>query len=159
MVLSQTDGNGRMQDLIAEFSERYTADPNSGCWLWSRGLQSRGYGSYRRLGEYTAHRVSYRLFVGPIPDGLELDHKCRTKCCVNPKHLEAVTPKENTGRWRATITHCPSGHKFTSENSWLGKTRRGHTHRLCKECLKIAGKKRREIVNLSKPTQETHNVV
>lgn len=71
----------------------------SGCWLWTGSLTSSGYGhfSIRNL-YYQAHKLLYILHVGPIPDGLQIDHLCRTRRCVNPDHLEVVTQAENCQR-------------------------------------------------------------
>lgn len=70
-----------------------------GCWLWIGSTNFGGYGTYYVSGRAVrAHRFSYELFVGKIPDGLELDHLCRYKSCVNPKHLEPVTHQENVIR-------------------------------------------------------------
>lgn len=76
-----------------EFSDRYEADPNSGCWLWTGSLLSNGYGSFGRRGR--AHRASYEAHVGPIPDGLFVLHKCDVRCCVNPNHLWVGTNTDN----------------------------------------------------------------
>jgi hypothetical protein len=73
------------------------------CWLWT-GTLHRGYGHFsvsRGVTKY-AHRIAYELTIGPIPDGLELDHLCRNKVCVNPQHLEPVTKTENLQRQYAT---------------------------------------------------------
>lgn len=78
-----------------------------GCWIWTAGVGNHGYGRLRkRVGDNTieilAHRYSYERFVGPIPDGLTIDHLCRVRRCVNPMHLEPVTRAENTLReWEA----------------------------------------------------------
>lgn len=74
----------------------------TGCWIWCGGIDSRGYGSVQievaGVLEVRAHRAAYRAFVGSIPDGFQIDHLCRVTSCVNPDHLEAVTPRENTRR-------------------------------------------------------------
>lgn len=73
----------------------YTVDDN-GCWIWQRGLNS--FSGYGMLGRQWAHRVVYEREFGPIPEGLELDHLCRVRACVNPVHLEPVTKNENAKR-------------------------------------------------------------
>lgn len=99
-------------------------EPMSGCWLWIGPLHTNLYGRIIVQGERIyAHQLSYRLFRGPVPDGLELDHLCRTPCCVNPDHLEPVTHKENCLRGRsmcarnAVKTHCPAGHPYDERNT------------------------------------------
>ena len=93
------------------------------CWLWTASTTTAGYGQFhyeaRRM--VMAHRMAYELIVGPIPDGLELDHLCRIRRCVNPAHLEAVTRKENVrrGLCGAMVTVCPRGHEYTTENTRL----------------------------------------
>lgn len=115
-----------MSDIMDLFPNQVIPEPNTGCWLCIVSNNQRGYGRLRlggRRGNYvTAHRYSYEISVGPIPDGLELDHLCRQPCCVNPQHLEPVTPFEN-GR-RAGISreiernfHCKKGHKRTPETT------------------------------------------
>lgn len=93
----------------------------SGCWEWVAGKDSGGYGQIgvdRRVKR--AHRVAYEAIVGPIPEGLELDHLCRNRACVRPEHLEPVTRYENVRRgngWAGTNarkTHCPKGHELAS---------------------------------------------
>lgn len=98
-----------------------------GCWIW-HGLRTkspRRYGSLRILGhEHKVHRVAYTLLVGPIPEGMELDHLCRVKLCVNPTHLEPVTHWENGLRSdgliarRARQITCIHGHPFDGHNGW-----------------------------------------
>ncbi len=97
-------------------------EPNSGCWLWTGGLNHNGYaqvkvgslldGSKRGV---MAHIYTYEKIVEEVPVGLELDHTCRVRCCVNPDHLEPVTRRENLLRsiaFRAVKTHCPCGHDY-----------------------------------------------
>jgi hypothetical protein len=86
-----------------------------------------------------AHRFAYELLVGPIPDGLALDHLCLTTGCVNPAHLEPVTVAENSRRAAAHYhanrakTHCIHGHPFDGENTYVHMTR-GRPARGCKTC-------------------------
>lgn len=86
------------------------------CWVWT-GTVHKGYGRYSGQG---AHRLAYELLVGPIADGLELDHLCGNTLCVNPQHLEPVTRMENMRRRYADQTHCKAGHEFTPENTYTG---------------------------------------
>jgi hypothetical protein len=122
--------------------ERSLPEPNSGCFLWSLALGTDGYGYVnvggkkgRRVG---AHRVAYELICAPIPAGLDIDHLCRTRSCVNPSHLEPVTRKENLRRapWmigaaRKAKTHCVAGHARTPENKFLTKDG-GSECRICR---------------------------
>lgn len=121
-----------------------------GCWWWTASLQNRGYGQVRS-GPRTllAHRVSYELVVGPIPKGKELDHLCRNRSCVNPKHLEPVTSRTNTHRGLlvALKRTCAQGHPWTRANiAIVGK----HRRRRCLICERArtaaAGRRRRAIV-------------
>lgn len=87
-----------------------------------------------------AHRVGYELYVGKIPDGLMLDHLCRNRCCVNPKHLEPVTNLENVRRGiaaqrnreiRLAMTHCKRGHPLSGDNLYINP---GSGQRVCRSC-------------------------
>ena len=115
------------------FLEMCRPDLLTGCWIWEGAFQGR-YGVYNEPGERThsAHRYSYQLLIGPIPDGKQLDHLCRNPACVNPDHLQPVTARENVLRAvtaRATINAaksvCDKGH-----NDWY--LWRGH--RQCRAC-------------------------
>jgi len=98
-----------------------------GCWLWTGPVTSGGYGQIGLGGRggqvESVHRVAYTLSVGPIPDGLHIDHLCRNRRCCNPAHLEAVTLAENVRRGdnpkvrSARQTHCVHGHEYTPENT------------------------------------------
>lgn len=109
----------------------------TGCLEWTLYRTAKGYGltSYRGRTHF-AYRIVYELSVGPIPDGLVLDHLCRNPACINVEHLEPVTPRTNLmrGNTRAAKntkkTHCKRGHPFSGEN--LGITHRGG--RFCKTC-------------------------
>jgi len=105
-----------------------------GCWEWTGAKLSNGYGVFGKMG--LAHRYAYEFCIGPIPDGLQLDHLCRVRHCVKPDHLEPVTCRENLLRaggimaQRAKRTHCPQGHPYDEANTHI--TRRNE--RNCRAC-------------------------
>lgn len=127
-------------------------EKSQGCWAWKGTILYTGYGQRSTSeGPRLAHRLVYEISVGPIPEGMKLDHTCHNKdktcsggwsClhrrCVNPDHLEVVTQKENVlrgngiGGKNARKTHCKRGHEFTKENiilrSWGGRE--------CRTCKK-----------------------
>ncbi len=116
---------------------------DSGCWPWTAWAKG-GYGRFwTGAREVPAHRVAYELLVGPIPDGLEIDHLCRNHGCCNPLHLEPVTHAENTKRGSgfaavlSTRTHCPQGHPYDEANTYTW-SRRGCTSRMCRTCRRVA---------------------
>lgn len=128
-------------------AERFWAKvkPSPGdCWTWTACVDRGGYGLFRFKGKSRkAHRVSFELHHGhPVPEGLELDHLCRVRSCVNPNHLDPVTHAENVTRGRggwnmAVKTHCPQGHPYEGENLWnKGKCR------VCRTCHRTAAKER-----------------
>jgi len=127
-------------DTLAERLERYsTPEPNTGCILWMNSGTVDGYGQVWWDGKLQrAHRASYELVNGPIPAGMQLDHRCRVRCCINPHHLEIVTSKENTLRGtsasarNATKTHCKHGHAFNPDNTWVEKAASAKRH--CLAC-------------------------
>lgn len=111
---------------------------DDGCWLWTGYLTSTGYGTFYEEGrQWSAHRESYELFVGPIPSDLVIDHLCRVRRCINPTHLETVTRRENNIRgigWAGTHankTHCVNGHEFAGKNLYIHPDGR----RVCRRCV------------------------
>lgn len=89
------------------------------CWPWTSTPHHTGYGHIRLPHggpKAQAHRVAYELLIGPIPEGLTLDHLCMNKLCVNPAHLEPVTAEENSSRYWRSRNHCKYGHPFEGEN-------------------------------------------
>lgn len=101
-------------NVIERFESKVFVAPD-GCWLWTAGVNKDGYGRFK-LNEMSigAHRISYQLFVGQIPNGKQLDHLCRQRSCVNPHHLEAVTTLVNTRRGNRTKQICEHGSGVTS---------------------------------------------
>ena len=122
------------------FQDKVMPVPWSGCWLWAASVDSGSYGTFKVNGSVVgAHRYAYELANGPIPKGLDLDHKCRVRGCVNPDHLEAVTHAENirrgeTGKHNSIKTHCPHGHEYTAENTFYRKRKDGYRIRNCRIC-------------------------
>lgn len=120
--------NGSLELYRPTIEERFWSkvDKSGDCWLWTAGRTSLGYGQFSISRKpLLSHRFAYILLVGPIPDGLQLDHLCRVRHCVNPKHLEPVTGAENTRRGvgpsaaNARKTSCVNGHAFTEENTYI----------------------------------------
>lgn len=132
----------------------------SGCWEWTGHLSPMGYGRIN-LGPPTnqpgfTHRVAWELLVGPVDDGLELDHLCRNKACMNPDHLEPVTHAENLRRGISPVgragqlsprrlarprskTHCPHGHEYSPDNTY----RRPQGTLECRACRRNAVRRHR----------------
>jgi hypothetical protein len=121
------------------------------CWLWAGKRQSGGYGQIQ-VGSRTdhsrrlvyVHRLVYECCVGDIPPGLTIDHLCRVRNCVNPDHLEAVTNRDNTMRAptitaiNAAKTHCPHGHAYSADNTYINRGRR-----FCRTCRREEEGRRR----------------
>jgi hypothetical protein len=120
--------------------------PDTGCWVFE-GARAWGYGrigltidGHKRVRQ--AHRVVYEALVGPVPEGLDLDHLCRNRACVNPNHLEPVTRQINLLRGdtipahHAAKTHCPAGHAYDEANT-------GHDRgtRRCRACDRVKHRK------------------
>lgn len=141
-------GKAKPRGTVAErFWAKVDKSDVDGCWLWTGARDKLGYGRFSpQAGAHrSAYAVAYRLVVGPVPDGLELDHLCRNHGCVNPAHLEPVTHKENMLRGetfaasQASRTHCPQGHPYDEIN-----TRRKKGKRECRRCDRERARRRRE---------------
>lgn len=136
-------------DLLPSLLRNGIVVNDEGCWQWSRRLAYDGYGRVTiRVGDarrtVSVHRTVYSLLVGPVPDGLQLDHLCRNRGCCNPAHLEPVTCRENLLRGdtlnaaNAGKTHCVRGHAFDEANTtWNG------TKRHCRTCHRELMRRRR----------------
>lgn len=121
-------------------------DPDE-CWPWIGDVNAIGYGRLYVAGaRVAAHRLSYELSGEQIPDGLQLDHLCRNRECVNPQHLEPVSSRENTIRGEgpaginARKTHCKRGHPLSGDNVVMVNTGRGRTGRRCVVCGVASGR-------------------
>lgn len=129
-----------------QFRLKYEVCPDTGCWLWKGFLNRGGYGLCAVYGRVpyrtTAHRISWEVHRGAIPEGYVVDHLCRVRHCVNPDHLEPVTQKVNihrgdTGLHERRKTHCPHGHEYTEENTYIKTLATGTTSRECRTCNRI----------------------
>ncbi|MFC9891476.1 HNH endonuclease signature motif containing protein [Streptomyces pilosus] len=150
----------RMINLISE-SPCLTKGLPTPCWHWTGSVNRGGYGRISvKLDDgvwrpQSAHRAAYRIFIGPIPDGLELDHLCRVRKCCNPWHLEPVTKTVNvrrglapvtSGSWLRARTHCPQGHPYDEENT---AKRNGRRH--CRTCDRARAQRNRAKASAQRP--------
>lgn|SRR5208282_6156582 len=145
LLLSNTD--------IKRFEKKFTKDL-FGCWEWKAACGGKGYGYFSiKRKVRLAHRVSWTIYRGSIPDGLHIDHKCRNKACVNPDHLDPVSQAENNHRvllrgYHGSLvkTHCPRDHPYDETN-----TRWYQGRRFCRACAREQSKRwhnaNRETVN------------
>lgn len=145
---------------------KIAVDPDSGCWLWTGVVLNTGYGQVRLpcpCGEgikiQPAHRAMYEALVGPIAPGLHADHLCRVPRCVNPQHLEPVTPAENNRRGmslsaqNARKTHCPKGHPYDEANTSIG----ADGARNCLACKRVRSAAARERARQGRPRQRARS--
>lgn len=148
---------GKTRDPIIRFTEKwklstehfYNGEP---CWEWTSPLMYKGYGRFYGNGKHVlAHRWSYEHYRGPIPDGLQIDHLCRVRHCVNFAHMEVVTGKVNTRRGmsarrnqpRVRRTHCPQGHPYNEENTSISSTTGWQDCRICRRETSFRYKERK----------------
>lgn len=136
----------RKQEPIDRFLRFVTPGRREMCWEWQGNISSTGYGGFyfgsadphssHKMG--TAHRFAYEHWVGPVPKGLELDHLCRNRLCVNPWHLEPVTPDENKRRMGVANrrVYCRRGHELTESNTYRRQCR------ICKNATRNAWSKK-----------------
>ncbi len=128
-----------MREDIGRFVAKVVVgNTDSDCWRWLGKINTYGYACFwYRGGEYKASRFAYELLVGEIPEGLEIDHLCRNRGCVNPTHLEPVTRKVNAQRGRNSNrekTHCIKGHEYTADNIYWSIASNGQKSRQCRAC-------------------------
>lgn len=139
-----TERRNPQRDVLDRFATRVLV--GDGCWGWTGSFNSSGYAQlYLRPGRsLVAHRFAYELLVGPIPEGMVLDHLCRNRACSNPSHLEIVTRGENTLRGETITaanrdkTHCKRGHEFDDANTYLRYGKRS-----CRTCRTDSTRERR----------------
>lgn len=122
------------------FARMYGVEVRFGCWLWRAGKGRGGYGVFGVQGRQVyAHRWAYEHFVGPIPEGLTLDHRCCVPQCVNPAHLEPVTIQENLSRGNGVSalasrkSHCINGHALRGRNLRIDR----YGARRCRTCIAL----------------------
>ena len=128
--------------VLERIESRCIPIPESGCWIWEGATDSDGYGHIKVDGIVRrVYVVLYELDKGPIPPGLQPDHLCRVKPCINPSHLELVTSRQNTLRGdgptarNARKTHCKRGHAFTPDNIY--RIPCCPDKRQCRTCIKL----------------------
>ena len=150
-----------MSDLLERFLSRVNKE-QSGCWNWEGHLDWKGYGTFSSsISDKRAHRVAYRLMVGPVPPGLVVMHDCDNRRCVNPQHLRVGTTAENNADMMRKKRHrppnslkvrCIRGHAFSPENTVFSLRSTGEPRRECLKCKRtrqrIGWHRRKALVRL-----------
>ena len=136
--MQSTDSRPKLGAPIRNTIDTFWAqvEPTGFCWLWQGYITPEGYGMSWLDGDSRgAHRIAYTDLVGEIPNGMHLDHLCRIRNCVNPDHLEIVTPRENSlraTRIQVGRSHCTHGHEWTEANTLpCGESKR------CRQCILV----------------------
>ena len=122
-------GSEMRKTLEERFDEKYTVNEETGCWEWTGARSPEGYSRIGHQGNACyGHRIAHERYIGPIPAGLEVDHLCRVRHCVNPAHLEAVTHSVNVQRGvcgevsaarNRAKKACPHGHPYEGDNLYV----------------------------------------
>lgn len=134
--------------MTERFNSKFEKRGSDECWPWTAGLAPNGYGKFWLNGKTLgAHRISYLIHCGPIPEDKVICHKCDNKKCVNPSHLFLGSMKDNIQdcvkkkrQWNQKKTHCPQGHEYNKENTYVRTDGKGKRH--CLVCQRIRDSKR-----------------
>lgn len=136
----------RLETTKKRFLSKITITPNN-CWEWQGARTLQGYGKFKSFGESLAHRVSFILNFGPLPEQACVLHRCDNPPCVNPAHIflgtRDINNKDRASKGRTVtpmmnLTHCKRGHEFTKENTVI----RINGTRLCRICVNEGSLKR-----------------
>ena len=139
--------------IVDRFMENIALDGPDGCWTWRGHANENGYGALysNTYSVLLAHRLALHIAKRPVPEELVVDHLCRNTLCVNPRHLEPVTSRENIlrgvgmGARNARKTHCVNGHEFTTANTRIYTPQRsGNPTRICRKCQAMYYRNRRD---------------
>ena len=126
-------GDSRMPQ---RFWDKVSPEPNSGCWLWTASLNAKGYGRFNHPFSQYAHRSLMYVLGHRITQRLQIDHLCKVRSCVNPQHLEVVTPLENNRRSPQKVWRCGRGHLLSRESTgYVRRSNNARLERICYRCV------------------------